>query len=111
MRKSALVLAILFVAVLLCGCDFREPDRQYIAAALGFDSKGQDMQISVEAVVINSESNEEEIKTEIFSAQGGSPEECFYNLGEKLAKKMSEKDEHNQIAIRYGAPKAEKTDE
>lgn len=30
---------------------------------------------------------------------------------EKLAKKMSEKDEHNQIAVRYGAPKAEKTDE
>ncbi|MDO4199562.1 MAG: hypothetical protein Q4D57_02220 [Clostridia bacterium] len=29
---------------------------------------------------------------------------------EKLAKKMNEKDKCNQIAIRYGAPKIEKTD-
>ena len=30
---------------------------------------------------------------------------------EKLAQKMNEKDKYQQIAIRYGAPKIEKTDE
>ncbi len=89
MKKIIISLILTITALFLCGCDFREPDRQYMAAALGFDQKDGGMQVSVETIVINSESNEEQIKTEVFSAQGESPEECVYNLGKSLAKKMT----------------------
>lgn len=88
MKKIWAVMVVVFLIAVLCGCDFREADRQFIAASIGFDYENEKLILSTETLIINSESTDQQIETDIFSAQGESPQECMYNLENILSKRL-----------------------
>lgn len=76
MKKVLLVLPIFLC---LCGCQKTEPE--YLISAIGFDNNGGMLNTCFEAVIINSETQSEELK--IIEVQGETVEECVKNLSRK----------------------------
>ena len=76
MKKVLLVLPIL-----LCFCGCRKTQSEYLISAIGFDNNGGMLNTCFEAVIINSETQSEELK--IIEVQGETVEECVKNLSRK----------------------------
>ena len=87
--RLKLLAAVVLLALTLSGCGVnREADRQYTVSALGFDCAQGRLLCSAEVLVVNSESSDREIATEVFTAAGSTPAECVYDLGTLLAKRL-----------------------
>ncbi len=86
-RFAVLVLAVLCLPMVGCRAG-READRRFMISALGFDLSGSELNVSAETLVVNSESTDEEISTEMFTASGKDAEECIFNLTRGMSKDL-----------------------
>lgn len=70
------ILILLTLPLLLCGCGENLKSRpQYLVSAIGFDGEKGGFRVCVEAVVVNSEESEQEIR--LISGNGESLEAAF----------------------------------
>lgn len=89
MKAFISLLLSLLLIVSLCGCSAKEAiasDKQeYIVASLGFDVKNEEIKMSIEAIVVNSDklTSEEENENELIYAEGE-------NIGEAFTKIVSQ---------------------
>ncbi len=90
MKKPALLLLVLLLAVSLSGCGMgtTEKDRQFMVAALGFEAAEEEIILSAEVIIINSESSESDPKPKLISAKGKTIEEALDNISSLLAKPL-----------------------
>lgn len=75
---------------LLCGCSnarrIVSQNGRYLVSAIGVDKAENGVLISLEAIVINSQDSEQEIKPQVFEADGDNIESAFKAATEKTAK-------------------------
>ena len=88
MVKKFLSLLLICALCLLCGCTgYRESDNSFVVSAMGFDKKGENYTIFIEAVTANEA--EEELKAESYEAEGETLEDALYSLKNKIYKPLS----------------------
>jgi hypothetical protein len=65
-----------------------EPERIYAVAAVGFDAIGDNIRISVEVPLVRETDAKEELKTAVFSGEGGNVQEALRHLTSGLSKRL-----------------------
>lgn len=92
MKKYFICLAALFLCFTLCGCSVlgekTKDDRNFMVSAIGFETDGALISVSVEAIIINSELAESEPVPEVLTATGITISEALDSIGSSLAKPM-----------------------
>ena len=92
MKKPLLFLNAMLMYLLLCGCRFTTGgaaiDRRFIVSAVGFSTDGAVINVSAEAIIINSETPESDPKAEVLSASGTTLAEAFEAISASLARPM-----------------------
>lgn len=83
---------VVSVVVLLClmGCsnNYSETDMEYMVSSIGFDKKGEKVNVFVEIIVVNSGENSSGAKSKVLNSCGYSVGDAVYNLHSSLAKPL-----------------------
>lgn len=93
MKKLLSLVLVVLNIVLLCGCSVKETiasDKQeYIVSALGFDSEGEKIKMTIEAIVINSDDLKEDKENKLFSGVGETVEEAMGDIISQVTQPLS----------------------
>lgn len=78
--------------LLLCGCSVKNTApsnvHEYIVTALGFEEKADNIEVFIEALVVNSEDTEAERRLEIITAEGKTVGEAVNNASKKTSQPL-----------------------
>lgn len=88
MKKALLIfLTVSVILSSLSGCSFKKTfsseNNEYIISAMGFDAENTKLKIFLEAIVVNTEDADKDIKLAILEGEGSSLEEAFSNAQNK----------------------------
>jgi len=89
MKKILSLVLCAVVSVFLCGCSgtnvFSAKSAGYTATALGFDQSGSKIKVFLEAVIVNSEDSEADVKLELLSGEGKTVKSAMEQIYRKAA--------------------------
>lgn len=92
MKKYLICLTCVYLCFSLCGCSFfgskTRDDRNFMVAAIGFETDGALITVSAETVIINSELPEAEPEPMVLTGTGTTVSEALDSIGSTLAKPM-----------------------
>ena len=92
MKKAITILMLAVFVVLLCGCSTKSAvvynRGEYIVSAIGFDNNSNNIQMTVEAIVVNSDSPQSPEKSEIFSGSGTDITQAFFEINKKITQPL-----------------------
>lgn len=92
MKKYFICLAALFLCFSLCGCSVlgekTKDDRNFMVSAIGFETDGALISVSVEAIIINSELPDSAPVPAVLTGTGATISEALDSIGASLAKPM-----------------------
>ncbi len=84
------LISISFCLCLLCGCSnvrrIVSQNGRYLVSAMGVDKSESGVLVSLEAIVVNSQDSEQDIKPQVFEGQGKNVETAFKQASLKTAK-------------------------
>ena len=87
---SALTLVLCLILTCATGCSnsthYREPERQYLVSAIGFDRQDDLMRVSLEVVIFKVGEAESSIETKVFNGVGESVREGLGSLSGEISK-------------------------
>ena len=86
--KRLIVIVIIF-ALTLAGCsDYRESNSQYMVSAVGFDADNDNIVASIQAVIVGTDSMQQEAEIKVFSADGSTPLQAISDILSFLSKSL-----------------------
>lgn len=91
MKKLISVLLSVLLCFALCGCKAvgnSGNDRRFMVSAIGFETDGARITVSVETVIVNSETADVQPKPQVLSAEGETIDEALQSVGAALPKPM-----------------------
>ena len=92
MKKAFAILILLVFTVFLCGCSTKSAvvynRGEYIVSAIGFDNDFNDVRMTVEAIVINSDNPQSPEKSKIFLGSGTDTKQAFFELSKKITQPL-----------------------
>lgn len=84
-----MVVIVIICVLMLAGCsDYRESNSQYMVSAVGFDADGDNVVASIQAVIVGTDSINEEAEIKVFSADGSTPSQAISNIFSFLSKSL-----------------------
>lgn len=86
MKRAVLLIVIL--VLFLSGCTYSSGDRQFIVSSVGFSAEGENIEVTAEIIIINSESEETDPVPKVMTGRGKTISEAFDEIGAGLAKPM-----------------------
>ncbi len=92
MKKVITILMLVVFTVSLCGCSTKSAvvynRGEYIVSAIGFDNDFNDIKMTVEAIVVNSDIPQDPEKSKIFSGSGTSIAQAFFEINKKITQPL-----------------------
>lgn len=84
-----MVVIVIICVLMLAGCsDYRESNSQYMVSAVGFDADNNKIVASVQAVIVGTDSMQDEAQIKVFSADGSTPSQAIFNISSFLSKSL-----------------------